>query len=139
MTTLKFASSNSRSIGGGGRRDRASYDQIFNDLSDNEQYSTDQDSPDPESMGLDYKGYSSSEQHDNSLHNSCYYLSQITEQNPYKWNKKQIKLWLKHKHLYHLYQLEPLQNCVKGRDLLRLNTKDFDYNDSIEKLFRYIL
>ena len=96
--------------------------------------------PDTESMGLDYSnGISSlsSEQHDIDISNSCYYLSQITEQNPFKWNRQQIKLWLKHKNLYHLYTLQAIQNCRKGKDLLKLNTKDFDYNNSIEKLFRY--
>ena len=129
MTTLNLSTNH-----GLNTTDRASYDRIPNNESDIDQYSTDQDSPntDLESIELDYLSCDSEQDHNNS----CYYLSQITEQDPCKWKKPEIILWLKHKNLYHLYELQPIMNCQTGKQLLRLNTTDFDYNDCIEKLFR---
>eukprot|EP01084_Bolivina_argentea_P221982 375836_1 len=95
------------------------YDRIINESD----HSTDQDASD---FKLDVSDYS---------HVNC---MQITEQNPSKWSKQDIRLWLTQKDLEHLITLQPLRECANGKQLLKLNPTDFQHNDAIERLFREI-
>ena len=131
MTTLNLSTTNNKIAGRRNTGDRNTYDEIINESDNDIQYSTDQESTDLDSSSEQQNVFNTHDYNDHS------HLSQITEQNPLRWKRKEIKQWLKQKNLYHLYGLDAISRCVNGKQLLRLNTNDFNYNEDIERLFRY--